>query len=335
VFTEVQRARLTLADPISSELKNELARIAKLAPPIPIKPTARAPAAATGTRTRLDHEEMAAEEEVEEDVCKVCSKTTLNSQGEPLKNVLLCEDCDAEVHLRCSSLKTMPSDEESYHCESCASSEVSSVPRPRPPAAAAAAAAGDEPNQQRTNAGMLNDLDTLIDYAKKIIQPASEYLEEHLKGRDLAQMNRMRAAGYFDPLSTTPPSDQGVDDIFSLFKLFKKHPRFQRLGPLIKDEIQMYRTLIEEIPPLAERQDKKGHDTFDIVAWWGAAAKKLPNTALALRGVATHSPNSAPPERVFSILNNSFDDNQTTALNDYVQLSLMLQFNTRGRKVGA
>jgi hypothetical protein len=120
-----------------------------------------------------------------------------------------------------------------------------------------------------------------------------------------------------------------------LFKLFKKHPKFQHLGPLIKNEIQMYCSLIEQIPPLLERQDKKGHDTFDIVAWWAAAAKKLPNTALALRGVATHSPNSAPPERVFSILNNSFDDDQQTALNDYVELSLMLQYNTRGRKVGA
>jgi hypothetical protein len=305
---------------MSDELKNELARIAQGAPLLPIKPTARARAPAPAAATGTGDEEMAVEEEVEVDVCEVCRKTTLDRKGEPLKNVLLCEGCDAEVHLKCSSLKTMPSDDESYHCESCA---------------AAAAAAGDEPNQQRTNAGMLNDLDTLIGYAKKIVQPASDYLEEHLEGRDLAQMNRMHAAGFFDPLSTTPPSDQGVDEIFSSFKLFKKHHKFKDLGPLIKGEIQMYLTLIEEIPPLAERQDKKGHDTFDIVAWWVAAAKKLPNTALALRGVATHSPNSAPPERVFSILNNSFDDNQTTALNDYVQLSLMLQYNTRGRKVGA
>jgi DNA-directed RNA polymerase subunit RPC12/RpoP len=45
----------------------------------------------------------------------------LNRKGEPLKNVLLCDGCDAEVHLRCSSLKTKPSSEEPYHCESCAS----------------------------------------------------------------------------------------------------------------------------------------------------------------------------------------------------------------------
>ena len=79
----------------------------------------------------------------------------------------------------------------------------------------------------------------------------------------------------------------------------------------------------------------KRKDTFEITTWWVAAAAKLPNTALALRGVATHSPNSAPPERVFSILNNSFDDDQSSSLSDYVQLPLMLQFNARGRKRGA
>ena len=79
----------------------------------------------------------------------------------------------------------------------------------------------------------------------------------------------------------------------------------------------------------------KRKDTFEITTWWAAAAAKLPITALALRGVATHSPYSAPPERVFSILNSSFDDDRSSSLSDYVQLPLMLQFNARGRKRGA
>ena len=49
----------------------------------------------------------------------------------------------------------------------------------------------------------------------------------------------------------------------------------------------------------------------------------------------THSPNSAPPERVFSIMNHTFDESQTIALNDYVELSLLTQYNKRGRRVGA
>ena len=41
--------------------------------------------------------------------------------------------------------------------------------------------------------------------------------------------------------------------------------------------------------------------------------------------------NSIPPERVFSILNNTFDDDQDSARADYIELSLQLQFNERSR----
>ena len=39
--------------------------------------------------------------------------------------------------------------------------------------------------------------------------------------------------------------------------------------------------------------------------------------------------NSIPPERVFSILNNTFDDDQDRSFADYIELSLQLQFNSR------
>ena len=38
-----------------------------------------------------------------------------------------------------------------------------------------------------------------------------------------------------------------------------------------------------------------------------------------------------PPERVFSILNDTFDDDQDNALGDYIELSLQKQFNARSR----
>jgi hypothetical protein len=41
--------------------------------------------------------------------------------------------------------------------------------------------------------------------------------------------------------------------------------------------------------------------------------------------------NSAPPERAFSILNDSFEADQTRALADYKSASIMLQYNNRGR----
>ena len=53
-----------------------------------------------------------------------------------------------------------------------------------------------------------------------------------------------------------------------------------------------------------------------------------------LRAVLANAPNSIPPERVFSILNDTFDDDQESqerALADYIELSLQLQYNERSR----
>ena len=119
------------------------------------------------------------------------------------------------------------------------------------------------------------------------------------------------------------------------FRFLDSHKDFKDLAPKVKGEIELYKTIINEIPPLSEREDEKGHDTFDIAAFWQKAQKKLPATSRVLRGVLVHSPNSAPPERVFSILNDSFDDDQSSALNDYLQLSMQLQYNERGRSRGA
>ena len=41
------------------------------------------------------------------------------------------------------------------------------------------------------------------------------------------------------------------------------------------------------------------------------------------------SPNSASCERVFALLKNLFDDEQMSALADYVQAALMLNYNQR------
>ena len=59
---------------------------------------------------------------------------------------------------------------------------------------------------------------------------------------------------------------------------------------------------------------------------------KIPSWAFVLRAVLTNSPNSIPPERVFSILNDTFEDDMDNSLADYIELSLQLQFNSRSRK---
>ena len=54
--------------------------------------------------------------------------------------------------------------------------------------------------------------------------------------------------------------------------------------------------------------------------------------ALAARIVFAISPNSASCKRVFALLKNLFGEQQMSALADYVQASLMLNYN--GRRVG-
>ena len=46
-----------------------------------------------------------------------------------------------------------------------------------------------------------------------------------------------------------------------------------------------------------------------------------------LRAVLTNSPNSIPPERCFSILNDSFDDDQTGSGAGYIEHSIQLRFS--------
>ena len=69
--------------------------------------------------------------------------------------------------------------------------------------------------------------------------------------------------------------------------------------------------------------------TKAILAWWRDNSRTFPAWALAARVVFAISPNSASCERVFSLLKNLFGEQQMAALADYVQASLMLNYNKR------
>ena len=100
----------------------------------------------------------------------------------------------------------------------------------------------------------------------------------------------------------------------------------------MKGEITKYNALVKEIKPLAQRLNAKGKDTFTLSSFWRASEDKVPTFSYFLRAILANSPNSIPPERVFSILNDTFDDDQDRSLSDYIELSLQLQFNERSRK---
>ncbi len=96
---------------------------------------------------------------------------------------------------------------------------------------------------------------------------------------------------------------------------------------VMKNEVITYQTPADSIKPLVERKDDKGQDAFDISDWWKANCAMLPAFTYVLRAVLTNSPNSCPPERLFSIFNSTFDADQSRSYTDYMQLSMQSQFN--------
>jgi len=62
------------------------------------------------------------------------------------------------------------------------------------------------------------------------------------------------------------------------------------------------------------------NDDFNIGSFWRIHESDLPAFSYVLRAVLANPPNSAPPERVFSILNDdTFGDDQMQACADYIE----------------
>ena len=78
-----------------------------------------------------------------------------------------------------------------------------------------------------------------------------------------------------------------------------------------KAEISKYNALTEA---LDERKDAKGNDTFVLCYLWSCNSRELQHFSFMLCAVLTHSPNSFPPERLFNMINATFDDDQVKSV---------------------
>ena len=74
----------------------------------------------------------------------------------------------------------------------------------------------------------------------------------------------------------------------------------------------------EDVAPTISRTD-----------WWSDHESELPNWSNACKLSLLFQPSSAAAERVFSLLQNSFKDQQYSSLEDYIEASIMLQYNNR------
>ena len=117
-------------------------------------------------------------------------------------------------------------------------------------------------------------------------------------------------------------------DGLKIFKLYE-HPQSRPQIEVMKTEVMKYQALADSIKSFEERKDSKGKDTFDLSDWWKSTCATLPGFTYVLGAVLTNSPNSCPPECLFSIFNTTYDDDQKRSHTDYIQLSIQSQFNKR------
>ncbi len=68
---------------------------------------------------------------------------------------------------------------------------------------------------------------------------------------------------------------------------------------------------------------------MDKLDWWRKHENELPLWSKACKTVLLVQPSSAAAERVFSLLSNSFTETQTSSMEDYIESSIMLQYNGR------
>ena len=145
------------------------------------------------------------------------------------------------------------------------------------------------------------------------MKPGIEYFNQHL-GDDLKMpMKIFKAARFFSPLKMNEIQPTAAD--IDCLKVF----------PFLTTAIEL---LQRELPTyLAKATDVSTE--IEIWKWWQNNSEELPHWSSAAHKVFLIQPSSAAAERVFSILNNTFGSQQQSSLNDYIEASLMVQYNKR------
>ena len=152
-------------------------------------------------------------------------------------------------------------------------------------------------------------------YGVAAIQPGWEYFTQTVMGAMGPQVEIFKAARLFSPqqICQLRPVANDVDIVTSVAFL---------------DDPALIANLKNELPMYLAKADGIDNDV-DPIGWWKANEADLPFWSAAAKLVLLMQPSSASSERVFSILTTTFGYLQDLALQDYIECSLMLQFNKR------
>ena len=144
--------------------------------------------------------------------------------------------------------------------------------------------------------------------------PAYSYFKAKFDNDLSPHLLAFKAARYFSPSKVNELKPAAADiDSLSVFPFLNSD-----LISSLKSELPDY---------LAEAEGTS--EQMDILRWWKAHEENLCNWAKACKLVLLVQPSSAAAERIFSILSSTFSTSQESSMEDYIQLSVMLQYNYR------
>lgn len=156
----------------------------------------------------------------------------------------------------------------------------------------------------------------LAAYAKSCVQPGLDYFERQVGSSLKSSLAAFKGARMFSPQKIYLMQPDATTLEQSLVAIpFLSSPNGDVVSCLkaeLPDYLARAADTSADIPPLE---------------WWKRNAGALPHWSEAAKKVLLLQPSSATAERVFSLLKNSFGEQQDNALQDYIECSLMLQFN--------
>ena len=154
----------------------------------------------------------------------------------------------------------------------------------------------------------------LLIYGENCVTPAYLYFQSKFDNELKPAVEAFKAARYVSP-SKVNELKPNASDIYSM-----------RIFPILDSDC--VGALKSELPSyLAAAEDVC--QNVDIIQWWKNRADRLSKWSSVFLQIVLVQPSSAAAERVFSLLSSPFTSQQESSLEDYIQLSVMLQYNYR------
>ena len=151
----------------------------------------------------------------------------------------------------------------------------------------------------------------LVQHAKSCVQPGLNYYFQQLSASMKEPLAAFKAVQLFSPCKLSEiRSSVALIDSLVIF------PFLIPSIPALKGEFPLYLATAEDIYP-----------SYEPLLFCKRHENDLPQWSSAARKVLLIQPSSASSERVFSLLRNSFGERQESSLQDYMEASLMLQYN--------